>query len=467
MIKEAAPLPAVEPNVADTHTVEHAELVYTRADGTVEYAESAQDAIDRCPVLGDIAIKSPETAKYLLELAAAGNAKLDEQKAEETKPILAKVADTKLFDVQSKSESIPASDTKPIHVENSHESVKLNEIITNTTDVVIIQETSDDNFDALPPEPRNLKDFMQIDKSLHIEQGEGASNTQPEEITKEDEVQLVEATTESIDIIASSDRSVNAIEIVDIKNTEKLPIHETPRSEIEVDPEAATYIELTENQDEFISNDFFDTTEIMEPIDQNDFNIEVEVDPLAELFVENISEFEEVASEVIAHIEPSKDVAELFNVIADSANEEPLETTFEILTESLGQNLEAPERIVLEDVITKIAEVVEILNVEITNNEDHGEVILSPEAMVVLRELIEILGYAKPEIIIEEYLQNHSIEQLHQVLSGLYKAYSEDEKKELFGKSFTNLQYLQDSKQKISKHIFTLIVRGRLFYNAA
>lgn len=49
---------------------------YQRADGTVEHALDAEDAIARCPVLGKLAIEAPDQANILLELAAAGKEKM-------------------------------------------------------------------------------------------------------------------------------------------------------------------------------------------------------------------------------------------------------------------------------------------------------------------------------------------------------------------------------------------------------
>lgn len=50
--------------------------VYTRADGTVEHARSAEEAFARCPVLGKLAI---DQANILLELVAVGNAKMQQE----------------------------------------------------------------------------------------------------------------------------------------------------------------------------------------------------------------------------------------------------------------------------------------------------------------------------------------------------------------------------------------------------
>lgn len=76
-------LVALEPieDVIDMQTAaapaaEEGAYTYQRADGTVERALNAQDAISRCPVLGKLAIEAPDQANMLLELAAAGKAKM-------------------------------------------------------------------------------------------------------------------------------------------------------------------------------------------------------------------------------------------------------------------------------------------------------------------------------------------------------------------------------------------------------
>lgn len=66
---------------------EDAGYTYQRADGTVERAMSAEDAIARCPVLGKLAIEAPDQANILLELAAAGKEKIQaEEKQQKAQP---------------------------------------------------------------------------------------------------------------------------------------------------------------------------------------------------------------------------------------------------------------------------------------------------------------------------------------------------------------------------------------------
>jgi hypothetical protein len=57
---------------AVTPAAEQNGYAYTRADGTVERATSAAEAIGLCPVLGDLAIKAPGQVELLLSLAATG-----------------------------------------------------------------------------------------------------------------------------------------------------------------------------------------------------------------------------------------------------------------------------------------------------------------------------------------------------------------------------------------------------------
>lgn len=67
--KLITPEPVVDTTVA---LAEEAGYTYQRADGTVERALNADDAIARCPVLGKLAIEAPDQANMLLELATAG-----------------------------------------------------------------------------------------------------------------------------------------------------------------------------------------------------------------------------------------------------------------------------------------------------------------------------------------------------------------------------------------------------------
>lgn len=79
---------APEPIEVQTATAmpEDAAYTYQRADGTVERAMNAEDAIARCPVLGKLAIEAPDQASILLDLAAAGKAKMQAEEQQQ-KPV--------------------------------------------------------------------------------------------------------------------------------------------------------------------------------------------------------------------------------------------------------------------------------------------------------------------------------------------------------------------------------------------
>jgi hypothetical protein len=66
----------IDVQFASTLLVEEMAYTYQRADGTVERAFNAEDAIARCPVLGKLAIEAPDQANVILELAASGKAKM-------------------------------------------------------------------------------------------------------------------------------------------------------------------------------------------------------------------------------------------------------------------------------------------------------------------------------------------------------------------------------------------------------
>ncbi len=72
-------------------------FTYTRADGTVERARSAEEAIKACPVLGRLALLDPMAAKMLLEVSSIGAAKIADatkqarpQEPKQPKPVPAK-----------------------------------------------------------------------------------------------------------------------------------------------------------------------------------------------------------------------------------------------------------------------------------------------------------------------------------------------------------------------------------------
>ncbi len=137
--KLIVPEPAVD--VIDMQSVatspEEAAYTYQRADGTVERALNAQDAIARCPVLGKLAIEAPEQANVLLELATAGKAKMAAEakeeprkpKSEEKVEIKAKKADEPTSEKQVVVQAEQIRKTEPAltvaeHVENKPQTIK-------------------------------------------------------------------------------------------------------------------------------------------------------------------------------------------------------------------------------------------------------------------------------------------------------------------------------------------------------
>lgn len=93
---------------------EDANYVYQRADGTIEQAMDAQDAIARCPVLGKLAIESPDQANLLLELAAEGQQMLAAQaEAEEQAVSSPDKLDTKTITAETIAIEEPAAEPSP------------------------------------------------------------------------------------------------------------------------------------------------------------------------------------------------------------------------------------------------------------------------------------------------------------------------------------------------------------------
>lgn len=98
---------------ASTPVAEGLAYTYQRADGTVERARNAEDAIARCPVLGKLAIEAPDQVNVLLELATLGSAKMAaeakevpkkpvvQEKISESKPAKAVEAEKKIAETSS------------------------------------------------------------------------------------------------------------------------------------------------------------------------------------------------------------------------------------------------------------------------------------------------------------------------------------------------------------------------------
>ncbi len=99
-------------------------FAYTRADGTIERARTAEEAIKACPVLGRLALMDPTSAQMLLEISSIGTAKMSNA-TKEAPPKESKIIEQspkipfkheKIGEVTSKS---PQTE-KPIVVTESH-----------------------------------------------------------------------------------------------------------------------------------------------------------------------------------------------------------------------------------------------------------------------------------------------------------------------------------------------------------
>lgn len=110
---------------------------YTRQDGTVEHAASREEAIKLCPVLGNLAMKDPNAADLLLNMASVGQAKMAE-KTERLKPETPKQEPT------SKSEKVarPTEPTKvqPAETVTATDAAHLNRQSQEAVSTGIIQE---------------------------------------------------------------------------------------------------------------------------------------------------------------------------------------------------------------------------------------------------------------------------------------------------------------------------------------
>ena len=119
---------------------------YQRADGIVEFAANAQDAIARCPVLGKMAIDAPEQVSILLELATLGK-ELMEKKAEielaELKPEIEPQPEK--FKKKDKKDEIFLEETKP------------EQKLLDTDDPVYDEKISDFDIDESPKRSFEVK----------------------------------------------------------------------------------------------------------------------------------------------------------------------------------------------------------------------------------------------------------------------------------------------------------------------
>lgn len=200
------PVADVIDNQSTAVPTEEAGYTYERADGTVELAMSAEDAIARCPVLGKLAIEAPEQANVLLELASAGKAKMQANLADElakpkpdkqTKIKPEKIDHPKYNDktlqpklteqnalkqerfvpakleeaVVAKPALVEQKETMPIlnrQIELSRQAAELDDAIKRSKDIVLALSTTSEINDAEPVPVKASQDIAE--RELQVEQ---------------------------------------------------------------------------------------------------------------------------------------------------------------------------------------------------------------------------------------------------------------------------------------------------------
>lgn len=117
---------------------EEAGFIYQRANGTVERATSAEDAIARCPILGKLAL---EQANVFLELAAIGKSKIEAETQEEQQ----------LFKVE---ETVEAMQKQPIKSDSEKQIVtsKITEQARKAVPVLLATEQIIEDPSTMKPE---------------------------------------------------------------------------------------------------------------------------------------------------------------------------------------------------------------------------------------------------------------------------------------------------------------------------
>lgn len=76
---------AAAPDAGTAMAAETQGFRYVRKDGTVEYAASPEEVFKRCSVLGELAMKDPDAANLLLDVASIGQNKIIEEKRSKPK----------------------------------------------------------------------------------------------------------------------------------------------------------------------------------------------------------------------------------------------------------------------------------------------------------------------------------------------------------------------------------------------
>lgn len=506
--KALAPDPskeAADQQAAASLAAGEAGYVYQRADGTVERAHSAEDAFRRCPVLGELALKSPDQANILLELAAAGNeiiaaeAKKVPQKpqvSEKTAPELGKPEKIEpkkqIPDARpARSSQTEAELINPNRASSRQQTLQRDAIAHLQTEPAKrqTQDKSDKNhnneFDTgaakektKPSEASEDHDLatapikIEAAKPAEVSRHEPISLAKPKavEVPLQEtiparpaaaEIKPLESESEPLEIVVEKDRIENKAEA-------EMPANEAAAYEIDDAPQAA--MDQPEEPDEpemFLSvatdSEEHNPASADELVQVPAIEISAVADAIAGLDANPAPETEQFTDfETIIADQPASEEPVNLESIREQADAQPLEQTLAQLVEYLSEPAE--KEIPGHKAIWEILHDVEMALPATYDSRDSQQSTetepkpqITPEMIEKLLILLRTLGYQHPHEALISFIKLHGLAYALQAITYMCQLKSPDNQQEFFvaaAAATTNNQ--NGSRLRLGKLLFGL-----------
>lgn len=519
-----APIPIAD--VSDMQAVsmpmaEELAYTYQRADGTVERARNAEDAIARCPVLGKLAIEAPDQASILLELAAAGNAKIAaEVKKEpkqpttqeahpEPKPAKAVELEKKVPEISVKQiaktelpviASEPVDTRQPVikvgNTASYHADIERLELNRQGTLTAIESVVAPNTGVAVESEKQKVKAPQKDSTSPELTMINKAEPVQPFEISSNEGVdsaplinveveqrhkQDTEPQKNEVVIIESSETTAISDELVDTLDLE----YETTDTEMSFWSEDLEVPVITLSMDNDSSTELVNH-EVEAALDENMKQLfETETietyhelrDLIAEPVVKNTVSAVNIESETEGELEPvesltfeafvaTQTVSEEVTIenIIEQSNEQPLEKTLVQLVEYMSDYAEDDEQ--LEPLLA----IIKVLEKSLPKHNfaleaEEIKLQISPEITDNLLMLLRELGYQNPREVLVSMVNRFGYTFLLRSLTYLFQLADEDKCIELLIISTPAPSSDDSPHSRLGNLVFKLITTRNLALN--
>jgi hypothetical protein len=480
MLVQEQPLEAV---VTEVNDVPNAELIYHRADGTIERALNPEDAIRRCPVLGKMPL---EQANVLLELVAVGKEKLaakneaesdsrpdkDEPSQTTTEPIkLSKVTELKKVEKPADIPILEIAEPEPkeipinVGIEPSPSIKPIVEIakpVSVRPEYVQEEKISLEVSRALPtaenpatiidkpikvwrPEPELTSN--QHDSGNKQEKITAVPITEASEITS---ISMKDLNTEPQPLAEGEVASQEMIPVADIAPTAPPSLEMTdgivsPEPEILVSEEAVAVYEqlitisgqedISEEQDLFAETDNPEVTTV-EEIVVNDFEAWLDTPQL------------------------SKEPVTL-EIAQDDIDGQPLEETLVQLVVYLKEVAEDQRADTIRESIQNLGEALAQVYAPLTEATERVQP-MTPELTQRLLTLLKAVGYQNPGEALVAFVSRHDIEFLLQAIRYLSRLANADYRQEFLPPVLmarTPQATSEDILVQVGKRIFGLLMK--------